>query len=246
MSLISEQLQTGIKNREEISERIKSESIQADEEEIRTTAQLIKEISQELSERFSGDREPDEHEVRALIQKKCGSLELSFEEQKRIEKNVLMTALGNGPIEPLLHDESVTEIIVQSYDSVLVERAGILEDTDIRFNNEEHLMTIINRIVQKVGRQINLSNPIVDARLEDGSRVNAIIPPASPDGPELVIRKFSKKALTGNDYISLGSMSREMLYFLNRCVTGKISIFISGSTGTGKTRKESHAHEIYL
>jgi len=235
MSLISEQLKTGIKSREEISERIESESIQADEEEIRTTAQLIKEISQELSERFSGDREPDEHEVRALIQKKCGSLELSFEEQKRIEKNVLMTALGNGPIEPLLHDESVTEIIVQSYDSVLVERAGILEDTDIRFNNEEHLMTIINRIVQKVGRQINLSNPIVDARLEDGSRVNAIIPPASPDGPELVIRKFSKKALTGNDYISLGSMSREMLYFLNRCVTGKISIFISGSTGTGKT-----------
>ena len=235
MSLISEQLKTGIRKAEEISERIESENIQAREDEIKTASEVIKEISQELSERFLGDKEPHEEEIRLLIQKKCKNLDLSFEEQKRIEKNVLMTALGNGPIEPLLHDDSVTEIIVQSYDSVLVERSGILEDTDIRFNNEEHLMTIINRIVQKVGRQINISNPIVDARLDDGSRVNAIIPPAAPDGPELVIRKFSKKVLTGNDYIALGSMNREMLYFLNRCVAGKISIFISGSTGTGKT-----------
>ena len=235
MSLISEQLKNDKQKAQAIQSKVDSENLKVSEKEIRTTSEVIKDISYELARRFGDDREVSEEEIKKLIQRKCVGLNLSFEEQKRIEKNVLMTALGNGPIEPLLHDDSVTEIIVQAYDSVLVERDGILEDTEVIFNNEEHLMTIINRIVQKVGRQINLSNPIVDARLADGSRVNAIIPPAAPDGPELVIRKFSKKALSGKDYLELGSMSKEMLYFLNRCVTGKISIFISGSTGTGKT-----------
>ena len=235
MSLISEQLKNDKQKAQAIQTKVNSENLKVSEKEILTTSEVIKDISFELTRKLGDDREVSEEDIKALIQRKCVGLNLSFEEQKRIEKNVLMTALGNGPIEPLLHDDSVTEIIVQAYDSVLVERNGILEDTEITFNNEEHLMTIINRIVQKVGRQINLSNPIVDARLVDGSRVNAIIPPASPDGPELVIRKFSKKALSGKDYLELGSLSKEMLYFLNRCVTGKISIFISGSTGTGKT-----------
>lgn len=235
MSIIEDILKRERLERDTITRKIEEENLVVSEEEIRTTADVIKEISYELTEKYRNQSEIPEDEVRDMIARKCTELHLGFEEQKRIEKNILMTALGSGPIEPLIQDKSVTEIIVQRYDSILVERDGQLEDTPVKFNSEEHLMTIINRMVQRVGRQINRTNPIVDARLADGSRINAIIPPAAPDGAELVIRKFPEHAFTGEDYLRLGSMNENMLHFLAKCVEGRVSIFVSGGTGTGKT-----------
>lgn len=235
MSRISEMLKNDEREKEYISNKVNEENLVVSEEEIKTTADVIKEISYELSGKYKDLDTIPEDEIKEMVAKKCTDLNLSFEDQKRIEKNVLMTALGSGPIEPLIQDKSVTEIIVQRYDSVIIERNGRLEDTSIVFNNEEHLMTIINRMVQRVGRQINRTTPIVDARLLDGSRINAVIPPVAPDGAELVIRKFPERAFTGEDYLRLGSMNEEMLDFLAKCVKGRVSIFVSGGTGTGKT-----------
>ena len=173
--------------------------------------------------------------IRRAIAAVCEKLQVTFEVQKRIEKTVGMMVLGNGPIEEYLQDPEVTEIVVQRYDNIVVERHGKVEPVPTIFNSEAHLQTIIKRIVQKVNRQVNIGHPIVDARLQDGSRVNATIPPVSPDGATLTIRKFSQSALTGADYVRMGSMNRQMLYFLTLCVKGRLNIFVSGGTGTGKT-----------
>ena len=147
----------------------------------------------------------------------------------------MLTVLGNGPIEPYMQDPEVTEIVVQRYDHIVVERAGKIESANVTFTDEEHLQTIIKRIVQRIGRQITVTTPIVDARLKDGSRVNATIPPVSVDGATLTIRKFSKSMLRPEDYVKAGSLNKQMLYFLFLSVVGKMSIFVSGGTGTGKT-----------
>ena len=174
-------------------------------------------------------------EIEAAVRDMCSGLRISYEEQRRIEKTVLLTALGLGPIEVFLRDPEVTEIVVQRYDNIVVERNGRIEKVNAVFASEEHLETIIKRIIQSDGRQINLMTPIADASLRDGSRVNATLPPVSRDGATLTIRMFNNKVLTGRDYIRMGSLNREMLYFLERCVRGKVSIFVSGGTGTGKT-----------
>lgn len=124
---------------------------------------------------------------------------------------------------------------MQRYDNIVIERNGKIEPVAATFNDEEHLMTIIRRIVQRVGRQISVSTPIVDARLKDGSRVNATMKDVSPDGATLTIRKFNHTILNGKDYLRKNSMSKVMLYFLDRCVRGKVNILVSGGTGTGKT-----------
>src|SRR5207248_3124583 len=143
--------------------------------------------------------------------------------------------LGHGPIERLLADDSVTEVMVNGPFDVWVERQGRLYETTVRFNDESHLRRIINKMVAQVGRRIDESSPMVDARLPDGSRVNAIIPPLSLGGPLVTIRKFSKKRLEMPDMIKLGTLSTETVEFLQRCVLAELNILISGGTGTGKT-----------
>ena len=201
---------------------------------------FIRDIMQKISSRFSDelvreDADQISDEITALVQTECAKLNLSYEEQKRVERVILLTVLGNGPIEPYMQDPEVTEIVVQRYDKIVIERNGKIEAVDTTFADEEHLVTIIKRIVQRVNRTINMSKPIVDARLKDGSRINATVYPVSVDGATLTIRKFNKNFLSPEEYVRCGSISQQMLYFLAFCVYGRQNIFVSGGTGTGKT-----------
>ncbi len=143
--------------------------------------------------------------------------------------------MGYGPIEELVQDPNFSEIMVNGPDKVYVEDKGKLKLTDIKFRDEEHLMNIINRIVSNVGRHVDEASPMVDARLADGSRVNAIIPPLSLVGPVLTIRKFGKKPITAQQLLTFGSLTPDMLRFLEACVKGKLNIVVAGGTGSGKT-----------
>src|SRR6266508_1152937 len=160
---------------------------------------------------------------------------LSREDRGRLAAQIADDILGHGPLEPLLADESVTEIMVNGPFDIWVERQGRLYETTVRFNDESQLRRIINKMVAQVGRRIDESSPMVDARLPDGSRVNAIIPPLSLTGPIVTIRKFSKKRLDLNELIRLGTLSTEAVEFLQRSVVAELNILISGGTGTGKT-----------
>lgn len=236
MPVLKDKLQSEIDKNQAITEMVDSEYVKPSESEQKMANDIIISISKRFSQELIGkDVEELESQIRQAVQEECQKLSVSFEEKKRIEKTVLLTSLGNGPIEEYLQDDTVTEVVVQRYDNIVIERRGIIENVENAFSSEEHLQTIIKRIVQRVGRQISITNPIVDARLADGSRVNATIPPVSVDGATLTIRKFSNDFLSGSDYVSIGSMSHNMLYFLSLCVRGKISIFVSGGTGTGKT-----------
>ena len=156
-------------------------------------------------------------------------------ERDMLIEEVLNEVLGFGPLETLLKDTSISDILVNNYNSVYIERNGRLEVTNVRFKNDEHLLHIIHRIVSMVGRRIDESSPMVDARLPDGSRVNAIIPPLALDGPCLSIRRFGTKPLKFNDLIRNESILPEMVEFLTGCVRAKLNILISGGTGSGKT-----------
>jgi len=160
---------------------------------------------------------------------------ISRDDRDRLASEIADDILGHGPLERLLADESVTEIMVNGPFDVWVERQGRLYETTVRFNDESHLRRIINKIVAQVGRRIDESSPLVDARLPDGSRVNAVIPPLSLSGPLVTIRKFSKKRLDLNDLVRLGTLSTETIEFLQRCVLAELNILISGGTGSGKT-----------
>jgi pilus assembly protein CpaF len=160
---------------------------------------------------------------------------LTREERRRIVREISDDILGYGPIEPLLADDSVTEVMVNRYDQVYVERAGKLEKTTVKFVDDAHVLRIVDKIVSQIGRRIDESSPMVDARLPDGSRVNAIIPPLALRGPTLTIRKFSRDPYTINDLIAFGSISAKAAQFLAACVRGKLNVLISGGTGTGKT-----------
>ena len=143
--------------------------------------------------------------------------------------------LGLGPLEPLLKDESITEIMVNGPKDIFIEQNGKLKLTDIRFYDETHLMSIIERILNPLGRRVDESSPLVDARLADGSRVNIIIPPLSLVGPAVTIRKFSKTALSINDLVKFGTLNENMAQFLEACVKARLNILVSGGTGSGKT-----------
>jgi pilus assembly protein CpaF len=143
--------------------------------------------------------------------------------------------LGYGPLEPLLRDETVTEVMANGPDDVYVERYGIIEKTGIIFQDDAHLMRIIDRIVSPLGRRVDESNPMVDARLPNGYRVNATIPPLALDGPILTIRKFAQTPYTAQDLIANGTLTSPLVTFLNACVDARINMIISGGTGTGKT-----------
>jgi pilus assembly protein CpaF len=160
---------------------------------------------------------------------------LSHDDRERVTAEVADDILGYGPLERLLADDTISEIMVNGPADIWIERQGRLYETPVRFNDESHLRRIINKMVAQVGRRIDESSPMVDARLPDGSRVNAIIPPLSLSGPLLTIRKFSKKRIGLDELVELGTVSAEALVFLRRAVSAELNILISGGTGTGKT-----------
>jgi pilus assembly protein CpaF len=160
---------------------------------------------------------------------------LSAEERQRLTAELADDALGLGPLQRLLDDASVSEIMVNGPDNIYVEQDGRLTRTTARFSSEEHLRRVIDRIVSKVGRRIDESSPLVDARLSDGSRVNAIIPPLAFSGSTLTIRKFSKDPFTVEDLLAFGTLSPERAELLRACVEARLNVIVSGGTGTGKT-----------
>jgi pilus assembly protein CpaF len=160
---------------------------------------------------------------------------LSEAERNHLRDEIVDDIVGYGPLEPLLADDGVSEVMVNGWDQIYVERAGRIEATQASFLDDGHLLRIIDKIVSQVGRRIDESSPMVDARLPDGSRVNAIIPPLSLTGPTLTIRKFARNPFSMNDLVGFGTLSRKAADFLAACIEGKLNILISGGTGTGKT-----------
>lgn len=156
-------------------------------------------------------------------------------ERIKILEQVLNEVLGFGPIDSLLKDDSISEVMVNSASQIYVERKGKLVLSDVKFRDDAHVMQVIEKIVAPIGRRIDESSPMVDARLPDGSRVNAIIPPLALKGPSITIRKFAKHPLTVENLINFGTLTREMADFLQACVEGKLNIVVSGGTGSGKT-----------
>src|SRR5829696_4752867 len=207
-------------------------------------ARLKDRVGKALFERMGSrmnDPSLSEDQLRAIV---LGELDevveeenvpLSTEERQRLTAELADDVLGYGPLQRLLDDDAVSEIMVNGPESIYVERSGKLERTATRFTSEEHLRRVIDRIVSRVGRRIDESSPLVDARLADGSRVNAIIPPLAFSGSTLTIRKFSKDPFTVDDLIAFGTLSPEMAELLHACVEARLNVIVSGGTGTGKT-----------
>ncbi|NJC95179.1 MAG: CpaF family protein [Anaerolineae bacterium] len=160
---------------------------------------------------------------------------LSRPERARLFEQIAAEILGFGPLQPLLEDDTITEVMVNGPKNVYIERKGKLHRVPVTFENNDHVMRIIDRIVAPLGRRIDESSPYVDARLPDGSRVNAVIPPISLVGPTLTIRKFSKNPITVEQLVQFGSITHEAVQFLKACVEARLNILISGGTGSGKT-----------
>jgi pilus assembly protein CpaF len=180
-------------------------------------------------------------EVRRQIEELFGKiadeegLALTRAERVRMLEQITDEILGLGPMEPLLRDETITEVMVNGPQQVYIEREGRLELTNVTFQNDEHVMKVIQRIIAPIGRRVDESSPMVDARLADGSRVNAIIPPLSLVGPVITIRKFSATPFTVEDLVRFGTATPEMFEFLEACVKARLNVFVSGGTGSGKT-----------
>jgi pilus assembly protein CpaF len=177
-------------------------------------------------------RQVDEQLLRALSQERIA---LTVAERQTLVQSVTDDVLGYGPIDQLLRDDTITEVMVNGPDHVYVERSGKLVQTEVKFADETHLRRIIDKIVSQVGRRVDEANPMVDARLPDGSRVNCVVHPLSIGGPFMTIRKFSKDPYTVEDLINFGSFTPQVAHFINQCVKGRLNIVVSGGTGTGKT-----------
>ena len=220
------------------ADEVREESYQAIKKKIKT--HIIDEVPDDL-QRVISQSSADQKELRRLVEGMCADaikdnpFAIPLGDRERLVEELISEILGLGPIEPLLKDPSVTEVMVNGPDSIYIERKGRLQKTDVRFRNTEHLMHIIDRIVTAVGRRVDESSPMVDARLADGSRVNVIIPPLSLTGPCVTIRKFSKDVLTVDKMIEFGSFDQRMAEFLEDCVKGRLNIVVSGGTGSGKT-----------
>jgi len=183
------------------------------------------------------DRDAVMETIRALVRELLAeeSIPLNVEERDDLIRQVLDEIFGLGPLQPLMDDPTIADILVNTSGTVYVERNGRLEQTDVRFHDDRHLLQVIDRIVSSVGRRIDDASPMVDARLPDGSRVNAIIPPLAVDGPHLSIRKFNDDQLSAEDLVRNGAMSEPMLRLLEGIVRGRLNVLISGGTGAGKT-----------
>jgi len=182
-------------------------------------------------------REGVRKEVTEIVEKLCAedNTPMTFQERERLSLEVLDEVFGLGPLEPLLHDHTISDILVNTFNSVYIERNGLLERTTVQFRDDAHLMSIIDRIISAVGRRVDESSPMVDARLQDGSRVNAIIPPLAIDGPILSIRRFGRDPLTADELLQNRTLTAPMLELMRGCVYGRMNILISGGTGAGKT-----------
>jgi len=183
-----------------------------------TTEDLHEQVHRAVTEQLALDRTP-----------------LTREERRRVVRELTDDILGYGPLEPLLRDDDITEVMCNNWDQIFIERDGKIERTSTTFADNAHLLRIIDKIVSQVGRRVDESSPMVDARLPDGSRVNAIIPPLALKGPTLTIRKFSRDPYTMDDLIEFGTLTPKAAQFLAACVRGKLNVLISGGTGTGKT-----------
>jgi pilus assembly protein CpaF len=176
-------------------------------------------------------------EVQSVLEKilREDHLPISMTERNRLAEEILDEVFGLGPLEPLLKDPTISDILVNTHKHVYIERHGKLIETPIRFQNDRHLLHIIEKIVSSVGRRIDESVPLVDARLQDGSRVNAIIPPLAVDGPSLSIRRFGRKVLTNEELLRNQTLTPSIMKFLAACVEARLNMVISGGTGSGKT-----------
>jgi pilus assembly protein CpaF len=183
------------------------------------------------------DRDAVVETIRGLVRELLAaeSIPLNVEERDNLVMQILDEIFGLGPLQPLMEDPTIADILVNTANRVYVERNGRLELTDVRFQDDRHLLQVIDRIVSSVGRRIDDTSPMVDARLQDGSRVNAIIPPLSIDGPHLSIRKFHDDGLSADDLVRMGSFTEPMLRFLEGVVRSRLNVLISGGTGAGKT-----------
>ncbi|TQS92224.1 CpaF family protein [Arthrobacter sp. TS-15] len=202
----------------------------------RTSSALFDRMGSRISDTTLDEAELHRYvkeELRAVIDE--DDIPLTSSERQRLVQEIADDVLGLGPLQRFLDDKDVTEIMVNGADKVYVEIAGKLHLTNVHFSSEEHLRRIIERIVSKVGRRIDESSPLVDARLSDGSRVNAIIPPLAVNGSSLTIRKFGRVPLTAQNLIQLGTTSPEITELLHACVQARLNIIVSGGTGTGKT-----------
>jgi pilus assembly protein CpaF len=210
------------------------------------TRESFREAKYRVQNRLINELDPkldltNQVEVRRQIEELFGKiadeegLALTRAERVRMLEQITDEILGLGPLEPLLRDETVTEVMVNGPQQVYIEREGRLELTNVTFQNDEHVMKIIQRIIAPIGRRVDESSPMVDARLADGSRVNAIIPPLSLVGPVVTIRKFAATPFTVEDLIRFGTATPEMFEFLEACVKARLNIFVSGGTGSGKT-----------
>src|SRR5262245_1468194 len=199
----------------------------------RIQRELIAELGPETDLNTPQGRRRVESLLNELVE--AAGLPIPRFERTRLLEAIIVEVLAFGPIEPLLRDPSISEVMVNGPQKVWVERNGVLSKTDIRFEDDDHVRRIIDRIIAPLGRRCDESSPMVDARLPDGSRVNAIIPPLSLSGPILTIRKFSRDLLGMESLIRMGSLSADVANFLAACVGARINILISGGTGSGKT-----------
>lgn len=237
--------------------RLSKDTIEAQENKIVKDKKIVRSASSEYSDlkeklhnevinqmrrQIIGQKDSDDEDGRAdCISKVCEDfLEsegqyISRSEKQRIISEIIDDSIGLGPIQPLIQDPTISEIMVNGPSLVYVEKNGKLTLSDVKFKDDEHVMQIIEKIVAPIGRRIDESSPMVDARLADGSRVNAIIPPLALNGPVLTIRKFSEKPYTAKDLINFGTMTPETAMFLKACVEARLNIVVSGGTGSGKT-----------
>ena len=185
----------------------------------------------------SADRQRAESEIRSVLFELINQegMPLTLSERESVLSDIIDEVFGLGPLEPLLRDPTINDILVNTHKQVFVERSGLLERMPGGFQDDAHLMRVIDRIVSAVGRRVDDSSPMVDARLADGSRVNAIIPPLAVDGPLLSIRRFPAERLKADDLVTLRALTRPMLDFLSHCVRARLNFLISGGTGAGKT-----------
>lgn len=236
---LNERLKKTQVQRIEIAEEEKAKEILAEQfQELKEKIhrRLVSEMGHKLSLNSSKNQELYEIVPKTLMSYlKEEETPLSADDKEQLVREVTEDALGYGPIEEFLNDQDITEVMVNGAKQVFIERKGKIYQTDKQFLDDDHLRRIIDKIVSEVGRRIDESSPMVDARLPDGSRVNAIIPPLSLIGPTLTIRKFSKEPYIDQDLINFGTLTREICDLLSLCIKGKLNIIVSGGTGTGKT-----------
>lgn len=210
--------------------------VDRDELKTRVLETLIQSLGQQL---YSGQVEQailEQHVYEAIaVVISSSQMTMTSYERAELVQNVVDEILGLGPLQALIRNSEITEVMVNKFDSIYIEKKGKIQKTDLRFSSEDHLRRTIERIVGQVGRRIDESSPMVDARLMDGSRVNAVVPPISLDGSSLTIRKFAQDAFTPKDLIAMGTLTIDAMSLLETAISGKFNVVISGGTGSGKT-----------